>query len=188
MTLEEILKDIEIRGTRELSSLSEYYDQKIQELKRNQDLQIRDLEEKYRKRVEEEKRTVERTILSSAEMESLRIIRTRENSLLQEALGKAMVYLRELSNNPAYEDLITKMVDVARKSLGDDCVILAGDKELAMLKNRPGILLRRSNVDPYGGIIAQSSDGSRELDLTLSSLSREIQDRLIAKISEHLGE
>ncbi len=188
MTLEEILQDIELRGNRELTSLSEYYDQKIQELRKDQELQIRDLEEKYRKRVEEEKRTVESTILSSAEMESLRIIRTKENSLLQEALGKAMVYLRELSNNPAYPHIVGKMADLARKTLGNDCVILAGDKELSILKNITGINLKKAKVDPYGGIIAQSSDGARELDLTLTSLFRELQERLIAKISEHLGE
>ncbi|MCL4341756.1 MAG: hypothetical protein M1431_06665 [Candidatus Thermoplasmatota archaeon] len=188
MTLEEILKDIELRGTRELNSLSEYYDQKIQELKRSQELQIRDLEEKYRKKTEEERRTVERTILSSAEMESLKIIRTKESSLIQEALGKAMVYLRELSNKPVYKSLVLKMAQVARKNLGEDCVILAGDKEAEILKTEPGLKVKKAKADPYGGIVAQSSDGSRELDLTLSSLFREVHEKLIAKISEHLGE
>lgn len=188
MTLEDILRDIELRGESELNSLSEYYEQKITELKRKQELQVRDLEEKYQKLTDEEKRSVERTIISSAEMESLKIIRSKESELLQEALGKAMIYVKELRNSPRYSEILKKMVRVAVSTLGKNCIVIVSRQDSDLIKSLPDIKIKTADVDQYGGIIATSQDGSMEIDLTLSSIIRDIQDRIVSRISDHLGE
>ena len=188
MTLEDILKDIELRGKTDLDGMSKYYDQKIADLRRKEDAQTRVLEEKYRKLTDEEKRSVERTILSSAEMESLKIVRSKESELLEEALGKAEIYVKELRNSPSYGKFLHRMVAIATAALGSDCVINVSKSDSGILKDVSNVKIKYQDVDPYGGLIALSSDGSREIDLTLMSIFADIREKIISRVSEHLGE
>ncbi|MEM0156514.1 MAG: V-type ATP synthase subunit E family protein [Thermoplasmataceae archaeon] len=188
MTLEDILKDIEARGDGELKNLSEYYEQKISEFKKKQDIAIRNLQEKYEKITEEEVRSVERTTISSGEMEALKIVRSRESSLIEEAMGKATIYLKELRNSRYYKDIMARMVAVARASLGGKIIIRVSSRDSSLIPQSKDLVIKEEEVDPYGGIIAQSSDGSMQVELTLTSIMQDIKEKLISRISEHLGE
>lgn len=88
-----------IPGRWRIKTLSDYYEQKISEIRKKQDIALRNLQEKYEKLTEEEVRSVERTTISSGEMEALKIVRSRESSLIEEAMGKATIYLKELRNS-----------------------------------------------------------------------------------------
>ena len=188
MTLEDILKDIESRGDGELKTLSDYYEQKISEIRKKQDLAIRNLQEKYEKLTEEEVRSVERTTISSGEMEALKIVRSRESSLIEEAMGKATIYLKELRNSKDYKDIIARMVAAARHSLGGKITVRVSARDSSLIPQSKDLVIKEEEVDPYGGIIAQSSDGSMQVDLTLTSIMQDIREKLISRISEHLGE
>lgn len=187
MSLEDILKDIELRGKQELQQLTLYYEKKLKDLEAKQSAALKEQSDKINKAVEEERRTTERTIVSSAEMEALNVVRTREGALIDEAMGKAEIYLRNMRERKEYPDILGKMVEIAQRTLGRDCRIIASSEDAALLKANGSTILKKE-VDTYGGIKAESSDGSRELDLTVSAILSEIREKLIAQFYEHLGE
>ena len=187
MTLEDILKDIELRGKQELQDLTQYYGKRISEIEAKQKLASDALRDRISRSTEEEKRSIEKTILSSAEMESLKIHRTKESSLIQEAVERAERYLKNQRKSKDYPVLLEQMIRVSRNTLGKNCTIYLGKDDISLLKDKDAKVIARE-VDPYGGIKSVSEDGSKELDLTFSTILKEIREKLISKFSEHLGE
>lgn len=187
MSLEEILKDIELRGENELKELNSYYEKKLSDLQAKQDVAIKSQNEKIKKSSEEERRTAERTIISSAEMEALNTVRSRESQLISEAAEKAELYLKNIRSRKDYPEVLSRMVQVAQKTLGEDCTIYAAKSDAATV-NRGKSKVVEKEVDPFGGIVAESSDGSRELDLTITAVISEIREKLVSRLYEYLGE
>ena len=187
MTLEDILKDIELRGKQELQDLTQYYGKRISEIEAKQKLASDALRDRISRSTEEEKRSIEKTILSSAEMESLKIHRTKESSLIHEAVERAELYLRSLRKSKDYAVLLEQMIRVSRDMLGKNCTIYLGKDDILLLKEKDASVIAQE-VDPYGGIKSVSADRSKELDLTISTIMKEIREKLISKFSDHLGE
>lgn len=187
MSLEEILKDIELRGKQELQELTLYYENRIRELEQKQSQALRSQEDKIRKISEDERRTAERTVVSSAEMEALNVIRSREGSLIDEATGKAEFYLKDIRERKDYQDTLSRMVDISHRILGDDCTFILSKKDSGLI--RPGkSKVVEKEVDPYGGFRAESADGTMELDLTITAVLGEIREKLVSRLHEYLGE
>ena len=187
MSLEEILKDIELRGKQELDELKLYYGKKIEDLQAKQDRTLNAQSEKIRKSTEEEKRTAERTIISSAEMEALNILRSKEGSLVEEAASKAELYLKNMRERKDYQEILAKMVEISRKTLGKDCRILASREDSSKI-SAEGAKIIVKEVDPYGGLKAESADGTRELDLTVTAIISELRERIVSQFYQHIGE
>ncbi len=187
MSLEEILKDIGLRGEKELKELTSYYEKKLKDLQAKQDGALKHQEEKLSKASEEERRTAERTITSSAEMEALNTVRGRESELVTEATGKAELYLKNIRSRREYPEVLSRMVDIAHGALGDDCTIYASKDDVQAISKGKSKVVEKA-VDPNGGIIAESSDGSRELDLTISAVLSEVREKIVSQLYEYLGE
>ena len=187
MSLEEILKDIELRGKQELDELRLYYEKKIADIQAKQERTLTSQNEKIRKSTEEEKRTAERTIVSSAEMEALNILRSREGSLVEEAVSKAELYLKNMRDRKDYPDILAKMVEISRETLGKDCRIIASKEDSSRI-SAEGSKVVVKEVDPFGGIKAETADGTRELDLTVAAIVSELRERIISQFYQHIGE
>ncbi len=187
MSLEEILKDIELRGKQELDELQLYYGKKLDDLQAKQERTLNAQSEKIRKIADEEKRTAERTIISSAEMEALNILRSKEGNLVEEAAGKAELYLRSMRDRKDYPEVLRKMVDVSRKTLGKDCRIIASREDSSKI-SADGAKIIVKEVDPYGGLKAESADGTRELDLTVAAIVSELREKIVSQLYQHIGE
>ncbi len=187
MSLEEILKDIELRGENELKELTEYYEKKLRDLQARQDAALKHQAEKINKSSEDERRTAERTIISSAEMQALNTVRGRESELVNEAAGKAELYLKNIRNRKEYPEVLSRMVEIAHGTLGEDCTIYASKDDVQAISRGKSKIVEKA-VDPNGGIIAESSDGSRELDLTISAVLSEVREKIVSQLYEYLGE
>ncbi|MCW6170766.1 MAG: hypothetical protein LVQ96_06305 [Thermoplasmatales archaeon] len=189
MALEEILKDVEQKGLEEREKVIRYYEDQFSVLKKKQDQQVADLTEEYEKRFADEKRVVERSILSSAEMDSFKIVRTKKSDLVDEAVGRAQMYFFDLiDRKKEYSEILNKMVGIAIGSLGQDCVITISKKDTSLVKNRTKLHFSYAKDDLHGGIIAYSKDGSMELDLSFPTVFANIADSIAAKISDHIGD
>ena len=189
MALEEILKDVEQKGLEEREKIIRYYEDQFSVLKKRHDQQIAALTEEYEKKFADEKRVVERSILSSAEMDSFKIVRTKKSDLVDEALARAQMYFFDLvDRKKEYSEILNKMVGIAIESLGQDCVLTISKKDASLVKNRTKLHFNYTKDDLQGGIIAHSKDGSMELDLSFPTVFASISDSIAAKISDHIGD
>ncbi len=187
MALENILQSIEERRDSELKRIRDDYQKKMEALSKEAEERLEILRNEYARRSAEDSRSLENRDLSNAEIEARRIVREKKSQLVDSSLGKAYEIMDGLSASPFYKAIATKMVATSRKTLGNDCVVRIGEKGAQFIKNSKGKRVVVEEVDPSGGIVAESSDGTMELDLTISTLKRELKEKLMLEIAEKLG-
>ena len=187
MALENILHSIEERRDAELDRLSREHQQKLEALTAEAERRLETLRSEYGRRTSEDSKSLENRELSNADIEARRIVRGRKSELVDDALAKAYETMDGLSSSPGYKAIITAMTATVKRTFGNDCLIHVGKEGAEFIKESRGRKIVVEEVDRVGGIIADSTDGTMELDLTISTLKREIKDRLMLEIAEKLG-
>lgn len=187
MALENILHSIEERRDAELDRLSKEHQQKIEALTGEAEGRLEGLRSEYGRRKSEDSKSLENRELSNADIEARRIVRGRKSELVDDALAKAYEVMEGISSTPGYKKVITEMAATVRRILGKDCLIHVDGKGAEFIKESKGKKVVVEEMNRFGGIIADSPDGTMELDLTISTLKKEIKDRLMLEIAEKLG-
>jgi V/A-type H+-transporting ATPase subunit E len=187
MALENILQSIEERRNRELERISRDYMQRIEHIEKETQQRLDALQNEYRRKTAEDSKSLENRELSNADIEARRIVRERRSQLVEASLGKAYEIMDGLSASSDYKDIVDQMVKTSRNMLGKDCVIRIGESGAQFIKEGRGKKVVVEEVDPLGGLIADSSDGTMELDLTFTTLKKELKDRLMLEIAAKFG-
>ena len=187
MALEEIIQEIDRRGKEELQSLSEHYEARTREIQEKYKAMEKELREEWEKKVHSEVDSLKKNLISSSQMESLRLIRGREKELVDSAMEKIEDHLSEVRRWKNYPKIMHSLHDMALKSLGKDCRIIVAKSDRDILQ---GSETENSDqvLENYGGLVAFSKDGSMELDLKIFSIYEELRERIISSISERIGE
>ena len=142
------------------------------------------------KRIEEnrakgEKRTgslitqMEQQELSSAELESKKILLAAQRRALEELKEQA---LAELAKYPAdkRKKLYSKLVAKAKKDLGE-CYVYSSKDDKALLQ-LPAGMAGGGVIDCIGGLVFESKDRSIRLDFRFESLLEEIWNKKLQEI------
>lgn len=184
MALENILRSIEERRNAELDRISSDYRQRLETLQRETETKLEALRSGYEKRTAEDCKSLENRERSNADIEARRIVRDTKSGLVEENLARAFGIMEGLGGSSSYKAVLEEMASTARRMLGKDCKISVGEGGQELLKGKN---ITAENVDPFGGIVAESADGTMELDLTISTLKRELKDRIMLEIAEKFG-
>ncbi len=187
MALENILQSIEERRDSELKRIADEYKAKVEAAVSETQARLRTLQNEFERKTAEDSRSLENRELSNADIEAKRALRDKKSQLVDASLSKAFEIMDNMSNSPDYKDVILQMVATARKLLGNDCTIRVGEKGAHFIKNSKGKKVTVEEVDPSGGLVAESSDGTMELDLTVSTLKKELKERLMLEIASKFG-
>lgn len=187
MPLKDILQEVEKRKENEISKISQEYKEKLDSISSRKDNEIKELESRYKARTEDDIKALTERETLLAEMEAKSLERDRVSEVLDKALEKAGFFVSNIADSGEYHKILTKMVNLATETLGDDCVVYARKKDLSFLQDMNRIKVAKKNISEPG-IIAESADGSRELDLTVSTILEGLRERLSLELMEHLGE
>jgi V/A-type H+-transporting ATPase subunit E len=130
-------------------------------------------------------RTTEREItreraqkLASAKLEARKLVYAAEESRMSDALGETRELLADYTDSDEYPKVVKRMVAYASEVLGKSTKVMGRSADAALLKKVAG-----SGFDPtpqaiLGGIVAESADGSRRLNLSFDELLRLREDRV----------
>ena len=187
MSLEEIIQEIDRKGKEQMQELSAHYESRISELRQRYSNLERDLREEWESKIGTETVSLKKNIVSSAQMESLRMIRSREKEIVDSALEKVEDHLHDIRSWKNYSEIMGSLSRISTSALGKDCRIMVSKNDQSLL---PGAEPRNDDavLDKYGGIVAVSKDGSMELDLRIYSIYQDLREKIIAAISENIGE
>ncbi|MEM3852082.1 MAG: V-type ATP synthase subunit E family protein [Methanomassiliicoccales archaeon] len=188
MPLENILETIEQNKKAELQRIEEEYAARFQAVDMESEEEIKRLLAEYASKRQSETNAIESSGISAAEIEARSILRDRKGALIEEGLNQAFNTLEDLPGTDEYGSILEEMVACAKRLLGRNCIIRARKADLPLLEGKKGIKVVEEEVDPYGGILCTSSDGTKEVDLTISTLKNELREALALAISERLGE
>ena len=187
MSLEEIIQEIDKKGKEQMQELSEHYEARFAEIRQKYSNLEKDLRDEWKGKIEGETVSLKKNIVSSAQMEALRMIRGREKEIVDSALEKVEDHLQEIRKWKNYKEIMSSLAGISSKALGKDCRIKISEKDQSILPEAEPAK-EDQLISKFGGIVAVSKAGSMELDLRIYSIYQDLREKIIAAISENIGE
>ncbi|MGC8497019.1 MAG: hypothetical protein ACP5NL_03345 [Thermoplasmata archaeon] len=185
MSLENIIQEIENRKTVEINKIMDEYTKKINDVKVQKEKKINELKDLYAKKKTEEALLIEKRELDAAEFEAKKIVRDKVAELINVNVNKGVSILENLRNTEEYREILNKMIQVSKKLLGPNFTVKVNSADANRITDNT-VTIVKDNIDKYGGIIAESED--KEVDLTISSIIRNLRERLAMELSNIVGE
>ncbi|MDR0888058.1 MAG: hypothetical protein LBM39_02600 [Candidatus Methanoplasma sp.] len=183
MALDTVTKEIVASADKSVAEINAQRDAEVAVIKAEAEAAIAEINEKEDKRLREAVERLKRQELSSAELESKKIVLSKKKEILAKAFDSV---LADLEAAPEAEKLehYKQMVKSAKAVIGAPRAFISkNDKFTAKELGAKSV-----EVDPRvrSGIILQSEDGTIEVDLQYETILREIWDREIKTVSDTL--
>jgi len=140
-------------------------------------------------RLKEEKKTrslvaqLEQQDLSSAELESKKILLAAQRRAMEDLKGQTLAALAEYPADKR-KKMYSKLVATAKKDLGE-CYVYSSKEDRALLQ-LPASMTGGGVIDCVGGLVFESKDRSVRLDFRFESLLEEIWNKKLQEIYSKL--
>jgi len=181
MALDNVTKEIRASADRQVSEIESQARSEVKAIRAEADAQISDMEEKEDKKLKEEIERLRRQELSSAELESKKVVLSKKKEILAKAFEKV---LAELESAPRDVKLgqYKEMVKSAKTVI---------DKPKAVISSKDDFTAKELGVksvekDPKirAGLILQSEDGTVEVDMQYEAILQTIWNRELKTLSD----
>lgn len=183
MALANVTQEIVKAADEKAAALKAEADAEIAKINADADAKIAETKEKEDKRLKEAVERLNRQELSSAELESKKIVLAKKKELLTEAFESTLASLEDAPSDVKLEQY-KAMVEVAKKIIENPKAIMSESDSYTAAE------LGVSSVEKDGrikaGLILQSEDGKVEVDLQYSTILQAIWDREIKSVSDIL--
>ena len=155
----------------------------INKINSEADAKIAELKDKEDKKLKEAIEHLTRQELSSAELESKKIVLAKKKEILNDVFEET---LEDLVNAPRDKKLeqYKAMVGVAKKILVNPKALMSVDDDFTAEELGVSVVEKSDKIT--SGLILQSEDGEQEVDMEYSTLLRSVWDREIKTVSDIL--
>jgi V/A-type H+-transporting ATPase subunit E len=157
--------------------------QEVARIEKETDEKIAGLRESENKRLADAIARMDRQEVSSAELESKKIVLAKKKEILSQVFDET---LSELENAPADQKLAQykSMVEYAKTIIPEPKAIMSENDSFTA--NDLGVKSVEKDSRISAGLILQSEDGQIEIDMQYSALLRTVWDRRIKDVSDIL--
>jgi len=176
---QEILADAEAKA----AAIKAEADAEIKKINADAEAKIAELKDKEDKRLREAIESLTRQELSSAELESKKIVLAKKKVLLTEAFDGMLAELEGASSEEKLKHY-KAMVKVAEEIIDAPKVLMSENDNFTAAELGVKSVVKDSRI--VSGLILQSEDGSVEIDMQYSTLLQSIWDREIKAVSDIL--
>ncbi|RLG14815.1 MAG: hypothetical protein DRN66_01040 [Candidatus Nanohalarchaeota archaeon] len=128
---------------------------------------------------------VKKEKLFGYEQEAKKIILTGEKKILEQLFSEAKEELKNIKSSKRQE-ILKKLLMIAKKELGDDAIVYASAADAAILKSAEKGIEIKADENIVFGIIARNKDDSVVIDLTMDSLADILEKRVMSAIINKL--
>ena len=173
---QEILKSADDRA----AAIKAQADAEIAKINADADAKISEMKDKKLKEAVER---LSRQELSSAELESKKIVLAKKKELLTEAFDGTLADLENASSDVKLEQY-KAMVEAAKKVIANPKALISENDSFSAADLGVSEVVKDSRIK--AGLILQSEDGQVEVDMQYSTILQEIWDREIRSVSEIL--
>lgn len=178
MSLDRLIEEIRLRAEAEL--LKETERQKAEEatIVADRDARIAGAKEQARRRAEVEIARERAQKLASAKLQARKLVYEARERQMNDSLTQTKTLLAEFTRSDEYPKIVKRMVGYAADRLGKPTKVLGRAEDAALLKKVAGPGFDPTPQSILGGIVAESADGSRRLNLSLDELLRLREDQV----------
>ena len=185
MALENVLKEIEASANKQAGEIDSQAKAEVRAILAEADALISDMKEKEDKKLKEEVERLKRQELSSAELESKKIVLSKKKEILAKAFETVLADLESAPRETKLEQY-QEMVKSA-KTVIDKPVALISPKDDFTAKE---LGVKSVETDPRirAGLILQSEDNTVEVDMQYETILQTIWNRELKALSDILFE
>jgi len=183
MALDNVTKDIRDSADASVAAIKAERDAEVAKIMAEADAAISEMKEKEDKRLKEVIEQLGRQMLSSAELESKKIVLSKKKEILERAFAEALASLESASASVRKKQY-RQMVDAAKKVIDDpkaycskDETVTAEDIGVSKLEKVGGMT---------GGLILESRDGTIQVDMRYRTILQTVWDRELKSLSDIL--
>jgi vacuolar-type H+-ATPase subunit E/Vma4 len=178
MTLEDLVEEIRHRGEADLARIEEESAREAKAIVASRDLQLADIRSDSERAIATEAAFERTQRVAAAKLKSRRrLYEVREARLLR-SLAETQTLLKEYTESSEYPVTLRRMVGVATSTLGKQLKITGRAEDAAVLAKVAGKSFDPAPQPILGGLIAETPDGRRRLNLSFDELLRLNEDRL----------
>ena len=178
MSLERLVEEIRQRAERELADERARVEAEEREIAQAKDRRIHEIESEGRRVAEADAAREKAQTIAAAKLQARKLVYAAREKRTSERLGDIRTMLREYTESPEYPSVLRQMVQFAIAQLGKSVRVRGRPEDAAALRSLAGKAFDATPVPILGGLIAETPDGSRRLNLSFDELLRLREDAI----------
>lgn len=183
MPLERLVEEIRSRANVELERERHRIAEETARVVADRDRRVGELKSESARLTEIESARDRAQRLAAAKLQARKLQYEAQEARVGGSLRQVRDLLEEFTETPEYAQVLKRMVATATDQLGKQIRIVGRAKDAALLKGAAGKAFDPTPASILGGLIAETSDGSRRLNLTFDELARLREDRVRALLA-----
>ena len=183
MSLESLVEEIRSRGEAELSSLSTKRDADLAQIASDRDARVAALRAEVARSTELETARERGQRIAAAHLAARRLLYEAREDRLTRGLESTRQLLTDLTERPEYSAVLRRMISSAGVRLGKGVRLTGRSEDAALLSRLAGKAFDPTPRAILGGLVAETPDGRRRLDLSLDELLRQHADAVRALLA-----
>ena len=176
MSLESLVDEIRSRGEAELKSASDRRAADLAKIAADLEARVAAIRSESETATAAEASRDRAQRLAAAHLAARRLAYEAREDRLDHGLAEVRELLADLAGTPAYSGVLQRMVATATARLGKSARISGRGEDAALLSRLAGRGFDPTARRITGGIVAESEDGHRRLDLSFDELLRQRAD------------
>ncbi|MGB6500431.1 MAG: V-type ATP synthase subunit E family protein [Thermoplasmata archaeon] len=178
MGLETLVAEIRSRGEAELKAVEEARDAESAKIAADRDEKIRTVRAESQKAAELETARERAQRIAGAKLKSRKLLYEAREARLRSALDTTRTLLADYTRSDNYPAVLKRMLEAATETLGKSVRVRGRGEDAAKLQKVAGKAFDPSPLPILGGLVAETTDGTRRLNLSFDELLRLREDRV----------
>ncbi len=178
MSLESLVEEIRRRGEAELESIASARAADEAKVDVERDARIRAIREEIARATAADLVRERAQRVAAATLAARKLLYGAREARLTTALEETKDVLREFTESPDYPATLRAMLRAVRSALGDAAKVSGRKEDATTLAKLAGKSFDPSPRSILGGLVAETPDGNRRLDLSFDELLRLRGDRV----------
>lgn len=178
MTLERLVEEIRLRAERELADEQSKTAAEVDAIAKDADRRSAQVIEEGRKAAQAEGTREKAQKVAAAKLTSRKLVFETRERKTNEMLEDVRELLADYTSSPEYPAVLKRMYATAVDQLGKQLKVMGRAEDAAALKSAAGKSFDETPVKILGGLVAESADGARRLNLSFDELLRLREDQV----------
>lgn len=178
MSLESLVDEIRRRGETDLATLTASREAEKSQVLVDRDRRLEEIRSESARATDAEVARERAQGIAAAKLQARKLLYEARETRLESAIGETRTLLEEYTRSPQYPAVLQRMVAAAGDALGKPLRISGRAEDAVLLTKVAGKSFDPTPQPILGGLVAETPDGHRRLNLSFDELLRLREDRV----------
>jgi len=178
MTLESLVEEIRRKGEAELESIAQHRAAETARISADRDGKVGEIRTQSARATDAEVQRERAQRIAAAKLRARKLLYEAREERLKNAVAETRELLRGYTASAAYPNVLRRMCAVATDALGKPVRVSGRAEDAGLLGKVAGKSFDPTPQPILGGLIAETPDGTRRLNLSFDELLRLREDKV----------